>query len=221
MKLIYKDMEHILRFGEGYVNELVVENKKLFFDLVSNMMRQAEGERGDCVLSIADRPVEFSRYADITVQFAPFQVNRKGLLTKLCATLEQKALLAENYVKTGELLGEIERYILHLAEDFPFDIDCQKLTMGPIIKAICPNIAESDKSALEKIFAYMEIIRELDRDRLFVMVNMRTYFSDEEMERFAESVCLHDFKVLLLESSSLSNLRNTKRYTVDADLCEF
>lgn len=54
-----------------------------------------------------------------------------------------------------------------------------------------------------------------------VMINMRTYFSDEEMERFSESVRLHDFKVLLLESSSLSKLKNAKRYTVDADLCEF
>ena len=221
MKLIYKNMEHILRFDEGYVNELVVENKNLFFDLVSNMIRQAEGERGDCVLSIADKPVEFSRYADITIQFAPFQMNRKNMLTKLCAALEQNALLAENYVKTGELLGEIERYVLHLAEDLPFDIDCQKLTIGPIIKAIAPEIEDSDKNTLEKVFAYMELVRELDRDRLFIMVNMRTYFSDADMEQFIESVCLHDFKMLLLESSSYTKLKSTKRYTVDADLCEF
>lgn len=221
MKLVYKNMEHILCFGVGYVNELVIENKKLFFELVRNMIRQSEGEHGDCVLSIKDKPVEFSRYADVTVQFAPFPLNRKSLLTKLCTSLEQKALTAENYTKTGELLGEIERYILHLAEELPFEIDCQKLTIGPIIKAVSPEIEESDNSTLEKIFAYMELVRELDRDRLFVMVNMRTYFSDEEMELFIESVCLHDFKMLLLESSSLLRLKNTKRYTVDTDLCEF
>lgn len=221
MKLIYKNMEHMLRFDEGYVNELVVENRKMFFDLVSTMISQAEGERGDCVLSIAEKPVEFSRYADITVQFAPFYINRKSLLTKLCSALEQRALLAEKYVKTGELLSEIERYILYLAEDFPFEIDCQKLTIGSIIKAVSPEIEETDKDTLEKIFSYMELVRELDRERLFIMINMRTYFSDEEMERFLESVCLHDFKVLLLESSSLSKLKNAKRYTVDADLCEF
>lgn len=28
MKLVYSDMGHILRFDGGYVNELVVENKK-------------------------------------------------------------------------------------------------------------------------------------------------------------------------------------------------
>ena len=130
-------------------------------------------------------------------------------------------MLAENYVETGELLGEIERFILHLAEELPFEIDCQKLTIGQIIKAVSPEIEESDKSTLEKIFAYMELVRELDRDRLFIMINMRTYFSDEEMERFPESVCLHDFKMLLLESSSSVKLKNTKRFTIDDDMCEF
>ena len=67
----------------------------------------------------------------------------------------------------------------------------------------------------------MELMRELDRDRLFIMINMRSYFSNEEMERFVESVCLHDFKLLLIESTSRSILNNTKRYTIDEDLCEF
>ena len=37
MKLVYKDMGHILSFDEGYVNELVVENKKLFFEIVNSI----------------------------------------------------------------------------------------------------------------------------------------------------------------------------------------
>ena len=54
-----------------------------------------------------------------------------------------------------------------------------------------------------------------------MMVNMRTYFSDYDMDTFVESVCLHGFKVLLIESSANRILRNTKRYIVDEDLCEF
>ena len=42
MKLVYSDMGHILRFGEGYVPELVIENKKMFFNMVDSMARQAD-----------------------------------------------------------------------------------------------------------------------------------------------------------------------------------
>jgi len=97
----------------------------------------------------------------------------------------------------------------------------KKLAIGPLIRALSPEIADNEKNTLETIFTYMELVRELDRDRLFIMVNMRSYFSDEDMGIFTESVSLHDFKVLLLESISLPSLPYTKRYTIDEDLCEF
>ena len=214
-------MEQAIRFDGGYVNELIIENKKMFFNAVNSISMQIDGSHGDWILSIGNKPVEISKYADLTVQFAPFEINRKALLTKLYNTLEQKALLPENYLKTSEMLSNLERYVLYLSEDLPFEITCKKLSMGPIIRAISPEIEGVDKSPLEKIFAYMELVRELDRDRLFIMVNMRTYFSDEDMASFIESVCLHDFRVLLLENNSQAILNNTSRCTVDIDLCEF
>lgn len=221
MKLIYGDMGHILCFNEDCVNELVVENRKMFFDIVNSIVSQADGMHGDCVLSVADKPVEFAKYVDVTVQFAPFQVNRKSLLSKLYATLEKTASLPENYVKTEQLLCDLEKYVFMLSEELPFEVNCKKLAAGSVIRALSPEIEVNEKSPLENIFTYMEFVREIDHDKLFVMINMRSYFSDEEMELFAESVCMHDFKVLLLESVSLAKLKHTKRFTVDADLCEF
>ena len=221
MKLVYENMEHILRLGDGYVVELIIENKKLFFEMVTNIAEQAGGAHGKFVLSISDKPVELSRYVDVTTQFTPFEVNRKSLLTKLHTALEQEALRAENYMKTSELLSELEAYIHNLAEDFPFEVECKKVAIGPILRAFGPEIDMSSKSPLEKIFNYMELVREFERDKLFVMINMRTFFSDEDMEIFSQTACLHDFKVLLLESTSFSRLKNIKRYTIDEDLCEF
>ena len=221
MKLVYTGMGHVLDFDKGFVNELIVENKKLFFEMVNSLSVQMDGLHGGWLLSVADKPMEFSRYADLSVQFAPFQVNRKSLLTKLYSVLEQKSVSPENYVKSMQLLGDFERHLLQLAQDLPFDLHLQKLAMGPIIRAISPEIEEEEKSAIEKVFAYMELVRELDRDRLFIMINMRSYFSDEDMEILIESVCLHDFKMLLIESIERNRLKNTNRYVIDDDLCEF
>ena len=143
MKLVYSGMSHILSFDGSYVSELIVENKKLFFEMVNSMVAQSNGMAGGCVLSVADKPVDFSKYADLTIQFAPFQANRKSLLTKLYSVIEQKALLAENYMQTVELLSKMEKYIFYLTEDFPFEIGCQKLAMGSIIRALAPEIEES------------------------------------------------------------------------------
>ena len=221
MKLVYKNMGHVIKFEQGYVNELVIENQKLFFDFVQSISLQSEGSEGDCTLSISDKIVDFGKYTDITSQFAPFLVNRKGLLTKLYSSLEEKAHLPENYMKTCELLSMLEAHIHQLAEDFAFDVECPKNAIGPIIKAMGVQVDDSEKKPMENIFSYMELVRELDKDRLFIMINMRSYFRDNDMEKFIESVCLHGFRLLLLESHSYSKLKSTKRYTVDEDLCEF
>ena len=104
---------------------------------------------------------------------------------------------AENYSKTLELLGRLENYVYELADEFDFEVDRKKVAGGPLIRARAPEIEETDKNTIEKIFSYMELIREIDRDRLFIMVNMRAYFDDYEMEFFLESVFLHDFRVFL------------------------
>lgn len=221
MKLVHSQMGHIIDFNKECANELVIENKKMFVEMVNGIIVQADGMKGDYVLSIKDKPVEFGKYTDVTVQFAPFQINRKTLLTKLYSALEQKALLPENYEKTGEILGGLESYIHQLADDFSFEIDCQRTAIGPIIRALSPEIEENDKNTLEKVFEYMEMVRELDKERLFIMINMRTYFTDKEMELFIESVCLHGFKLLLVESTAFNVLTNTKRFVIDEDLCEF
>lgn len=221
MKLVHKNMGHLICFKKGYVNELIIENRALFFTMVNDIFIQSEGISGGFVLSVNNKPVEFSRYADVTVQFAPFEINQKSLLTKLYSRLEKTALQAENYTKTGELLNEIEKYIYRLAEDLPFELCCSKVTISQIIKALAPEINEKDKGPLEQLLDYMELVRELDKDRLFIMINMRTYFSDADMETFIQSICLHDLNVLLLESISMKKLSNTQRFTIDEDLCEF
>ena len=221
MKLVYKNIGHVIEFEPGYVYELVIENKKLFREVVNDLISQIDGQYGDAVLSVKDKPVELSKYSDITVQLTPFQVNRKSLLTKLYSALEEKSLSAENYPRLIELLAKIDEFVRSISEDYSFDVCCPKLSLGPILRAVGVEIVDNDKETLEKIFDYCELVRELDKDRLFIFVNFRTYFSDDDVNLFVKTVCSHDIKVLLLESSSFERLKNIKRYTIDEDLCEF
>lgn len=221
MKFAYKDMGHVLTFEPGYVNELVVENKNMFFGMANSITVQTEGQHGNAVLSLKDKPVELSRYADVTVQFAPFQINRKSLLTKLCTSLEQKAVSEEHYKSTIEILNGIDRFVQIITEEYPFEIECPKTSIGAILRAVSPMVAEDEINALEKIIDYMELVRTLDKERLFIMINMRTYFTDTDMEEFIKCAVSRDLKILLLESSSHKKLANTRRYVIDSDLCEF
>lgn len=221
MILTYKGLESPLVLSAGCVTELVIENKKLFSAFVGDLTSQIDGDGGEALLSEAEKRLDMSKYADILFRFSPFDLNRKPLLTKLCSFLEKQALLAENFEETAEILRRIETFVYALSEDLPFEVDCGRIAIGPLLRAVSPMIEDGGRSEIEKVYSYMELVRELDRDRLFITVNMRTYFSDREMEDFAKTVAGHDFRLLLLENVSFPPLPSVRRHTVDEDLCEF
>lgn len=120
-----------------------------------------------------------------------------------------------------ELLGNLECFISDLSFDLPCDVACAKMNIGSILKAVGLEISDDYDSDLERLLDYMAIVRELDREKLFIFVNLRSYYLDGEIQQFIATALSHEYRVLMVESSAHSLLPNENRTTVDADLCEF
>ena len=67
----------------------------------------------------------------------------------------------------------------------------------------------------------MELIRELDSDKLFIFVGLRSYITDEEAESLFDTAIKHRYKIFLIDSSEYNIMKNEKRTVIDKDLCEF
>jgi len=168
----------------------------------------------DYVLKDAKQLVE------VIGQFAPFEINKKQLLNKIATQLEKTALNEVYYNKARELLQQIEQFMEEIALDYNCDLIYEKIDIGSIIKAVGIRLADDYDHPLERILDYMTLVREFEKDKLFVMVNMRSYFDDEAMKQFAETIEKQHFSVLLLESVEHLHLPNEQRYVIDKDLCE-
>lgn len=221
MKLAHPDIERVIDINCGLVNEVVIENQRFFCALVEDINFSIDGCAGKTILSINDKVVDLSKYALTITEFAPLQLNKKTLITKITQILEKEAVNESNYVATMELLAKIESFLLELGLELPCEIEFSKVNVGSLIKAMSPEIVDSEKPTIERLFDYMELVRELEREKLFILINARSYFSDEEMEAFVETILSHDQKALLLESQARSKLNGTQRLTIDKDLCEF
>lgn len=95
------------------------------------------------------------------------------------------------------------------------------MNIGSILKAAGLEFCDDYDSDLERFLDYMEITRELDRDKLFLFVNLRSFYPDAEIGAFIDSALGHEYHVLMVDSSARSLLPDECRTTVDADLCEF
>lgn len=125
------------------------------------------------------------------------------------------------YPSPAELLGQLEQFISELTFDLPCDMICGKMNIGSILKAAGLEFCDDYENDLERFLDYMEITREIDREKLFLFVNLRSYYPDADIQSFIDSAMGHEYLVLLVDSSAHSLLPNETRTTVDADLCEF
>ncbi len=221
MKLCYPDIETVFSFDGRYINSLVIENQKLFLRIITDMYEQSEGKDGKAVLSKNNQPVIFSKNAEFINSFVPFNINTKSVLTKIQNILEKMAVSTENYVHTGEMLALNEKWILELSKSLPFDVEATKISVGNLLKSFGIVACDDSECLCEKLLNYMEIIRELDSDKLFIFVGLRSYLSEDEAKKFFDTVIRHSYCIFLIDAAEYELLPKEKRTVIDKQLCEF
>ena len=213
-------MSSVIEIGAANVETLVIENRNFFYELVSDIQEQINGNDGQTTLYDGVKILELAKYAEIIDSYIGFSLNRKTLLTKITSELERKAMSESVYLETHDLLMKTSNYLEELFSDFSCNLEYEKLSIGSILKAVGIHICEDYAEPLEKIIDYMELVREFDRDRLFIFINLRSYFSAEKLELFFETVLSHEYKILLIDGFADKILRNEHRLIIDEDLCE-
>ena len=148
-------------------------------------------------------------------------MNRKTLISKMLQKFEEKAVDSEHFFHTSEIMRLIETYLDNITEDSDCELSYSKLNISSIIKAAGIEIDEYGKSNLERMYDYFELVRSFEGDKVFFLVNMRAFYSDDDMREFIRIAIGHRIKIFLLESEIRGKLENIVRTTIDEDLCEF
>ncbi len=220
MKILGSFSTDPISIGEGETFELIIENQKLFRELIEDIKTQIAGEKGIIVLSSNDIPIPIRKNIELIETFALFDINTKSLLSKVYTSLETAALDEEHYIRSQELMANIEQYLNELGDILEFDLDYNKLSIDSIIKAVSPRLSMCYNSPLETIIDYMNLICSLDNNKLFVFVNIRSYFDDGEITRFVQTISAKGMMALIVESVERNKIDGTKKIVVDSDLCE-
>ena len=219
MKIAYWELSDVICTDNGKLNSLIIENQGFMCRFLSDMYNQANGNDGKIILSEDNTPISFAKNVEIIDGFINFDINSKTVLSKLSLKMENNALYGENYQRSVELLSTIENYLIDMSFDFPCSISFPKLSLSSLIKS-SGAVIESDGSISERVSDYMELVTELDKRKLFITLNMRSFIDDEEMSLFSDTVISHGYDVLMIENHAYSMLKNENRIIIDSDLCE-
>ena len=219
MNIILPQIDYVFDCSGDRCSSIIIENQNAFYNIVTDICNQTAGEEGQSVLSEDNKILSIAKYTELISQFFPFDINQKNLLTKITARMQHIAVDESHYMRTNELMGLLERYFMELSVEMVGNLDFPKVTADAMIKASGIHIDDLYDNLGEKLLDYFELVQEYDERKLFVLVNVRSYISDAEMEMFLESVLAREIQILMLEGSEHSLLENEKRHIVDADMC--
>ena len=122
--------------------------------------------------------------------------------------------------RTHKLLADLECYLNDLAMEQDVELTYEKLSLNNLLKSVGARVVIDYNKLVERLFAYMDLVRRFEGEKLFLLVNLRSFVSNEDMELFMQTVVAHGFQVLLVDNQAYPLLPLERRRIIDMDLCE-
>ena len=170
-----------------------MKNKKEYFiglDIGTDSVGYAvtderyHGLDGKISLFEGNREIKISKNVELIYDFFSFDINEKRLISKINSILENVALDEENYMDSMNMTASIEKYMYHLSEKLPCSFICNGISISAVIKMASVSIVDDSKFDVDRIYLYMSIVRELLGEKLFVLINMASYYTGDEIKLY-------------------------------------
>ena len=221
MKLVHPDYTFKINCNESNINLLVIENPETFRSFVFDFLRQSRGEDGLFVLSNKDGILDIKNNIDILLNPIEFEDVPKKVSSKVLTKFKEYLLDENNYIRTQEIISSIEKYADQMTSEFMFPVTYDDITVESIMKGISVSIKTEYESPLERISEYMNLMHDVLGIGIFVITNLFSYFSNDEISFFLENCELQKHTLILCESHDIKNdFPNLKKIIIDWENCE-
>lgn len=220
MKLIYSQIKTVFNTEIDKVWVLEIENKVLFRKCILDMYNQINGREGQFSLYCGDEEQDISSTCELI--FNPLIVNltQKRLLGAIEKAMENRLKELFPSSELNKDFKNLKELINNLAFDMDLEIETSRLVPEDLIKIAGITLKEKNNSAIEKMLNYMSLVRRYEKNKLFIFINLHSYFNPEELNSFLKEVLQMDLDVILMNSSNFPSSPEISRTIIDKDLCE-
>lgn len=223
MKLIHNQIETQIYFDCETFYTLVVESPIVMNRLVSDLKSQIRGEDGGFVLSE-------NNLKDIDIAFAceliidPFVCadDNKKFATKLLQYLKMVANQEDFFERTAQIKSALFQYALIIMQDTDESLIYKdEIDTGTLLKVFSFMFDFSDPSPIENLVTYVKVANKYLAKSLFVLVNAKSFFTNEELNYLVNTVQGMKCNILFLESIYRKPFDSKEKYSIiDVDQCE-
>lgn len=220
MMISFTYLNSPIEFENDRVPVLVIENKKLFRDVLFSFITETQEEY--FTFSKDFKPFEFNKLGCFISNPVNLDFNNKKLMTKINAFLSVNA----NNEFAAEL-ANVNQSIFTLADklvslsSFDLTYDETSIDASSVIKLLSFQINSSDQSLCELLISFVLLLSKYLKTEVFVISNLYVYFSTEEIADIYKTLLLNHINLLVIEQNLPPHSHNYESvYIIDNDLCQ-
>ena len=219
MKLYYPEIIPEIIFTENRPVVLSIENQRLYREFLADLWVQKDG--GDGKISIQDDAKEKKLSKDICVITSPLNLdcNDRKIISKVYSQLKEK-LLEEHYQEYISVNSHLTSFLDEILQEeiYPFSFELEP-NIEDLFKLYHVHLDYESSDLLEQTVNYIALYHQVFRCEYYIIVGLKAFFTNEELERFYEFCSYEKVMVLLVESISRPALSNENNIIIDEDNC--
>lgn len=219
MRLIYAKYEIEIQLRENEVYTLVLEQPVVFTDFLRNLMAQINGMEGELILSEGDQQLSVAKNVVLISNPLMVDSNEKRVLTRLYKELDQnvKNLMYEKY---SMISAELLQFMEAMTATVPYQLSTETdLDIMALLKAYDVKIAVDGENPLERLIDYFRALSSICGIRVFVMLNLKHFFTEDQVAQLYESCFYSKIFLINLEGQENYILPEERCVIIDRDFC--
>jgi len=223
VKLIHNQIETQIYFDCETSYTLVVESPIVMNRLVSDLKSQIRGEEGGFVYSENNlKEVDIAAECELIIDPFVSADDNKKFASKLLQSLKMVANQEDFFERTAQIKSALLQYALTIMQDCDESLTYKdEIDTGTLLKVFSFMFDFDDPSPIENLVTYVKVANKYLEKNLFVLVNVKSFFTDEELSYLVDTIHGMKCNVLFLESYYHKPFDNKEKYSIiDIDQCE-
>ena len=220
MKLVHPEYTFQIRFQEGTVQKLVVESPAVLSEFVVDFKLQLAGKEGKWVLSHDGEVLKIRDHCELIISIFDVDVNQRKMLNVLYEDLSEEVLNTELLADWQNINGTLESILNQASGNLGYDVRYGELELKSLFKAIELKFREREDGYAEDLLEYLQLVSDVRKIKIFVLVNLSSFLTTEEMAYLYEQAFYKKYYLLLLDAQNgCVDQEVEKTIIIDKDYC--
>ena len=220
MKITISYLENNVEITNDFINVLEIENKKMFFRLINDLNQICNGNVIEEIRAFSDdKEINITNKVNVISDF--FNIDFSRYMLSINKLINEN--LKDNSDKTLLLLYKklIQKYNNIISTvDLPIAVN-NDATIESLTKLFKLKV-NYKSSIIENLFSIIELERSLKSSKFIVLVNLKQYLDDNELNELYKYSIYNNVNIILVDSQCYGCSHDfEKKLIVDDNLVEF